>query len=91
MSLTLAELLGEHWQGYAAANHAQLCTAHYRAVRSVLSCRTPALGGQVYRCGDCGARHFAYHSCNHRSCPQCGRSATALWVGRELGKRVAAP
>ena len=29
--------------------------------------------------------------CNHRSCPQCGKDATAEWVERELGKRVGAP
>jgi hypothetical protein len=34
---------------------------------------------------------LAYHSCNHRACPQCGKAATAEWVERELGKRVGAP
>ena len=34
---------------------------------------------------------FAFHSCNHKACPQCGREATREWVGRELAKRVNAP
>jgi hypothetical protein len=36
-------------------------------------------------------REFHFHSCNHRSCPQCGKDATAEGVERELAKRVAAP
>ena len=49
------------------------------------------MGGHLHACGECGIREFAYHSCNHRSCPQCGRGATFEWVERELGKRVGAP
>jgi len=49
------------------------------------------MGGHLYACGGCSKSTFAYHSCNHRSCPQCGRSATTQWVARELDKRVNAP
>ncbi len=68
-----------------------LCPAQWRAVWAFTHCRTPVMGGHLYGCDKCGRREFAYHSCNHRSCPQCGRSATAEWVQRELGKRVGAP
>jgi len=62
-----------------------------RALRAITRCRTPALGGQAFGCTPCGRVQFAWHSCNHKACPQCGRQATARWVGRELRKRVAAP
>jgi hypothetical protein len=65
--------------------------ARQRAVWAITHCRTPALGGHLHGCAECATRHFAYHSCNHRACPQCGRAATAQWVTRELGKRIAAP
>lgn len=61
-----------------------------RAIWAVRSCRTPALGGNVFAC-DCGEKHFAYHSCNHKACPQCGGQATRDWVQRELRKLVNAP
>jgi hypothetical protein len=61
-----------------------------RAVRAITRCRTAALGGNVYAC-DCGHTHFAYHSCNHKACPQCGALATRRWVQREMGKLVNAP
>jgi hypothetical protein len=86
--LTLAEVLAEHWAGYARQHRAQLCAAHYRAVRSVLACRTPVLGGQVYHCDNdtCGKPHFAWHSCNHRSCPQCGALEQQTWAARQEAK-----
>ena len=55
------------------------------------ACRTPVLGGHVHVCADCGKTHFAYHSCNHKACPQCGRNATAQWVAREQAKLIGAP
>jgi hypothetical protein len=68
-----------------------LTDAQRRALWAITHCRTPVMGGHLHACGECGAREFAYHSCNHRSCPQCGRGATFQWVERELGKRVGAP
>lgn len=45
-----------------------------------MGCRTPALGGHVWKCR-CRhhAVHYAYHSCNHRSCPQCGALDQQKW------------
>jgi hypothetical protein len=71
--------------------HPVLCEARQRAVWAITHCRTAALGGHLYGCAPCGERRFAFHSCNHRACPQCGRAATAEWVGRELEKRINAP
>lgn len=65
--------------------------AQRRAVWAITRCRTAEMGGHLHACGSCGKREFHFHSCNHRSCPQCGKQATAEWVERELGKRVGAP
>ena len=62
-----------------------------RAVWAITHCRTAEMGGHLHACGKCHTREFHFHSCNHRSCPQCGKDATAQWVERELGKRVGAP
>jgi hypothetical protein len=64
-----------------------------RAIWAITHCRTPALGGNTFACDDrdCARVHFAWHSCNHKACPQCGRQATAGWVARELAKLVRAP
>ena len=68
-----------------------LSQAQRRAIFAINQCRTPVMGGHLHACGKCGTREFAYHSCNHRSCPLCGRGATFEWVDRELAKRVGAP
>lgn len=65
--------------------------AQRRAVWAITHCRTAEMGGHLHACGSCGTKEFHFHSCNHRSCPQCGRDATAVWVERQLGKRVGAP
>ena len=62
-----------------------------RAIWAITHCRTPALGGSAFACKDCGQLHFAYHSCNHKACPQCGALDAHRWVERELGKMVNAP
>lgn len=68
-----------------------LAQTQRRAIWAITHCRTAALGGRAYGCEKCRRIHFAFHSCNHKACPQCGRAATARWVQRELGKLVKAP
>lgn len=68
-----------------------LSPGQWRAVQAILHCRTPAMGGHVHGCPDCGEQRFAWHSCNHKSCPQCGADATARWVQRQLERRAKAP
>lgn len=62
-----------------------------RAIWAITHCRTSALGGRAFACDACDHIHFAYHSCNHKACPQCGAQATRNWVRRELDKLVHAP
>ena len=62
-----------------------------RAIWAITHCRTPALGGQVFACKSCRHLHFAYHSCNHKACPQCGALANRRWVQREVRKLINAP
>lgn len=49
------------------------------------------MGGACYACPRCRSHHFAFHSCNHKCCPRCGKAATAAWVQRALLKQVNAP
>ena len=44
--------------------------------------RAPALGGSLYRCGDCGALEYAYHSCRNRHCPTCQDDRAQAWLER---------
>ena len=61
-----------------------------KALQAILQCRTPAMGGLRYACSF-GQTHHAFHSCNHRLCPQCGGADTAQWVEKQLGKLLPVP
>ncbi len=88
--MRLAEILSAHWPGYVA-KFGRLIPAEQRAaVRAILRCRTPALGGQRYRCA-CGKEHFAYHSCNHRACPRCGQDDAAAWRAQQRTRLLPVP
>jgi hypothetical protein len=60
-----------------------LTPAQRRALLAILRCRTPELGGHVYRCAECEETDYAYHSCHHRACPRCGGARTAAWTARQ--------
>ena len=60
-------------------------------MQCILDCRTPALGGEVYRCGDCRRDHFVHHSCNHRACPQCGQARASEWIEKQKLKLLPVP
>ena len=53
-----------------------------RLVGSIVVCRTPALGGHLYRCASCGSEHPVYHSCRKRGCPTCQAVAQEEWVAK---------
>lgn len=86
----LAEILRRHWPAYRAKFGQAIPSAHRAAVTAILSCRTPNRGGQLFRC-DCGAFHFAYHSCGHRACHQCGQGDARAWAQRQENKLLPVP
>lgn len=88
--IPLAEVLRRHWPAYEQKYRAGLLPSHRRAVAAIVSCRTPALGGQLYRC-QCGQQLFAYHSCNHRACPQCGHADASHWLQRQRRRLLPVP
>ena len=88
--VTLAEILRRHWPAYQAKFGTAIPSAHRAAVKAILSCRTPQRGGQLFVC-DCGALAFAYHSCGHRACNQCGKADAKAWAQRQEGKLLPVP
>lgn len=91
MSATVIDALRRFLPAYLITKPV-LSRVQRRAVWALQSCRTAVMGGHVHGCQSCaGERHYAYHSCHHKSCPQCGRAATAEWVRREQSKLIPAP
>ena len=88
--VSLAEILRRHWPAYRAKFGSAIPFAHRAAVKAILSCRTPQRGGHVFACA-CGHLEFAYHSCGHRACNQCGRADAQAWAGRQEAKLLPVP
>jgi len=88
--VNLAEILRRHWPAYRAKFGTAIPVAHRAAVKAILSCRTPQRGGHVFVC-DCGQFEFAYHSCGHRACNQCGRNDAQDWARRQENKLLPVP
>ena len=86
----VAEIFRVVWPGYLAKFGRLIPPEQRAAARAILRCRTPALGGQLYRC-DQGHHHYTYHSCNHRACPKCGYDDNAQWLARQLARLLPVP
>jgi Putative transposase/Transposase zinc-binding domain len=88
--MKLAGILSAHWPAYLVKFGRLIPPEQRAAVRAILRCRTPALGGQRHRCA-CGREHFAYHSCNHRACPRCGQDDAAAWLAQQRTRLLPVP
>ena len=60
-------------------NH-RLPAHHWKVLRAIAACHTPALGDHQYQCAHCGKEHFVPHSCGNRHCPSCQRLNGAQWL-----------
>lgn len=80
MGLTLGEVVRRFGDEYLAKYADAILPSHRQVLRAIARCRTEALGGQVYRCPDCGSLDYKYHSCRNRHCPQCQYQQTQSWL-----------
>ena len=78
----LRRLAPEYLQRFGAAMPGR----HRQVLRKILSCRTPALGGELFACSNCPGFHYRYHSCNDRHCPQCGQTDADDWLQRQAAR-----
>jgi hypothetical protein len=79
-SLSVHEVLRRWAPAYLAQFGAAMPVRQREVLQAILACRTPALGGALHYCPNCDHRHFSYHSCNDRHCPQCGGQDAQQWL-----------
>src|SRR5208283_4824731 len=78
--LEVADVFRRHGAAYRADHAATLSNRQRRVMAAIEACRTPALGGHVEQCDDCGDVRIAYNSCRDRHCPKCQGLARAQWL-----------
>lgn len=75
----VADILREHLKEYRQKH--KLSYEQSQAVRAIMNCRTPAMGGVLKVCSNgCGHWEFSYCSCKNRHCPKCGSFEKAQWL-----------
>ena len=89
MGASVAEALRRFGAAYLGQH--PLSTAQAKAWRGIVACRTAALGGQQMACDACDYRHWQYHSCRNRHCPQCGARAKDAWLQGRLAEVLPVP
>lgn len=62
-----------------------------RLLSSIRVCRTPALGGEVLACPDCGFEKEVFHSCRNRHCPNCQAQAQDEWIAARAASMLPVP
>ena len=81
--LEVADIFRLHGAEYRAKFGDRMLPSHRRAMQDLETCRTEALGGQVYFCHQCQAERYSYHSCKNRHCPKCQNQQANEWLEKQ--------
>lgn len=87
----LADVVRQHGPGYVERYGASMLPGHVRALRDIVHCRTPEMGGHLAECAQCRREHLVFHSCRNRACPRCGHDATTRWLSKQRELLLTAP
>jgi hypothetical protein len=87
--LTVADIFREYWAEYKEKH--PVTPQQAKVVGSVMACRTPALGGRIDQCQECGAWVFRFNSCRDRHCNQCQKYERARWVAKQKVMQLPIP
>lgn len=79
---TLAEIIASFWPEIIRDDRYN--AYQIRQLNAIKSCRTAALGGELYVCKSCGQHHKRYYSCRNRNCPTCQRTQANQWMDRRM-------
>jgi len=80
-----------HGEAFRRDRGLHLGRVERRVMAAVEQCRTPALGGHVEQCGDCGLVRHTYNSCRNRHCPKCQGLARAEWLEARQAELLPVP
>lgn len=89
--MRLSDLFQIFGDEYLSRYQETMPPSHRKALDAILQCRTPIMGGKRYYCPKCRKKHYAYHSCNNRHCPQCGGDKTQGWLKNQFDRLLPVP
>ena len=65
--------------------------AMHKVATAIMRCKTPALGGNMSVCQDCGHFKIHYNSCRNRHCPCCQGLVKEKWIDKRKSEVIDAP
>jgi hypothetical protein len=90
-ALEVADIFRRHGEAFRRSHDGHLGRIERRIMAAIEVCRTPALGGHVEQCDDCGLVRCAYNSCRNRHCPKCQGLARAEWLEARRAELLPVP
>lgn len=84
--MKLAALVERYQRMFEQKYSESITSPMHKAMHAVLACRTEHYGQMQLSCPRCQAQAQHYHSCGHRSCPQCQHFDTGVWLERQTQK-----
>src|ERR1700728_1538347 len=87
----VADVFRRYGAVYRDVHVGHLSLDQRKVMGAIEACRSPALGGHVEQCGDCGHKRVAYNSCRNRHCPKCQGLARAEWLADRQADLLPAP
>jgi hypothetical protein len=78
----LSDYFDKWWDIYLQSPKEFVQPEQFKAVNAIRTCRTAALGVDIYACPECGEISEVYHSCKNRFCPTCSWRDTVQWADR---------
>src|ERR1700675_2446896 len=90
-ALEVADIFRRHGEAFQQSHAGHLGRVERRIMGAITACRTPALGGHVERCDDCGLTRNAYNSCRNRHCPKCQGLVRLQWLAARQAELLPVP
>jgi hypothetical protein len=91
VGIELADIFRQCGPAYRQKYAGHIPIQHLQAMQAIETCRTEALGGQVYVCPDCEQVQYSYHSCRNRHCPKCQNENAQAWLERQQAMLLPVP
>lgn len=90
-TLSVGDVLRAHGPAFLRERGASLPKPQRFTIDRLAACRTPALGGHVYRCDQCAYEQIGYNSCRDRHCPGCLAYRSAKWLRDRVDELLPVP
>jgi len=74
------DIFRKYHKKYCEKYRSHISPQQYRVINALITCRTPDLGGHLYKCDSCEKYHIVYNSCKNRHCPTCQSLKAAEWL-----------